>query len=236
MIKTTLSPLVSHTYACLSGAPSPWKKTLAITVLVSTLIAAAMLVLSAQAVAQESAAKSAQTGQSAATAKSTQSSKSNQAAKPAKAVEISWDDLIPQGWDPSSEFADLIEQGAEAWEDTDPRAKELYARLRKVWDSAPVVPEMAGKNVRLPGYVVALEEGKDGLREMLLVPNFGACIHTPPPPANQIIHVRLPKPAKGYESLDAVWITGKLEVKRNDSEMGVSGYAITAEKIEKYRE
>lgn len=203
------------------------RRALKATLLAGGLAVAGWLALPADVAAQSAAAT--KTEKAAAAAKGAKAG-SNQA------VEISWDDLIPEGWDPSSEFADLIEQGAEAWEDTDPRAQQLYARLRKIWDSAPVVPEMAGKNVRLPGYVVALEEGKDGLREMLLVPNFGACIHTPPPPANQIIHVRLPKPAKGYESLDAVWITGKLEVKRNDSEMGVSGYAITADKIEKYRE
>lgn len=157
-------------------------------------------------------------------------------AKEAQAQEISWDDLIPAGWDPSAEFSDLIDEGAAAWQDTDPRAQELYQRLRDVWDNAPVVPDMAGKNVRLPGYVVALEETKDGLTEMLLVPNFGACIHTPPPPANQIIHVTFPKPEKGFETLDAVWITGQLQVAHTDSEMGVSGYSMNASAIEKYRE
>ena len=161
------------------------------------------------------------------------------AAKPAgtaKAQEISWDDLIPAGWDPSAQFSDLIDEGAAGWQDTDPRAQELYQRLREVWDNAPVVPEMAGKTIRLPGYVVALEETKDGLTEMLLVPNFGACIHTPPPPANQIIHVKLPKPQKGFESLDAVWVTGPLEVAHINSELGVSGYSMNASAIEKYRE
>ena len=162
-----------------------------------------------------------------------------QAAKPAgaaKAQEISWDDLIPAGWDPAAQFSDLIDEGAAGWQDTDPRAQQLYQRLREVWDNAPVVPEMAGKNIRLPGYVVSIEETKDGMTEMLLVPNFGACIHTPPPPANQIIHVTLPKPEKGFESLDAVWITGPLEVVHTDSELGVSGYSIAATAIEKYRE
>ncbi len=163
------------------------------------------------------------------------------AAAPAKAaagkpVAVSWDDLVPKDWDPSADFADLLAQGAEQWEDSDPRAQQLYERMRKVWDSAPTVDTYAGKLVRLPGYVVALEEGKDGLSELLLVPNFGACIHTPPPPANQIIHIKLDKPVKGYASLDAVWVTGVMQVARQNSDMGVSGYSLQGVQLEPYKE
>ncbi|RMX05976.1 DUF3299 domain-containing protein [Corticibacter populi] len=147
---------------------------------------------------------------------------------------ISWDDLVPQDWDPSGQFNDLIEQGVASWDDSDPRAQQLYDRMRKVWDEAPTVADMGGKSVRLPGYVVALEEGREGLTELLLVPNFGACIHTPPPPANQIIHIKLDKPIKGFESLDAVWAEGTLEVMRNDSEMGVSGYNLRHASLTRY--
>lgn len=147
---------------------------------------------------------------------------------------VSWDALVPQDWDPSAEFTDLFEEGAEEWDDSDPRAQKLYDRLRKVWDSAPTVDDYTGKLVRLPGYVVALEDGKEGLSELLLVPNFGACIHTPPPPANQIIHIKLDKPVKGFASLDAVWATGVLQVTRQNSEMGVSGYSLLNASLEAY--
>lgn len=153
----------------------------------------------------------------------------------AKAQTIVWDDLVPANWDPSSEFLDLIDEGAEDWDDSDPRAVQLYERMRKIWDTAPTVATYNGKNIRLPGYVVALEEGKQGLTELLLVPNFGACIHTPPPPANQIIHIKLDKPVKGFVSLDAVWITGELVVHRTDSDMGVSGYSLQNASIEMYK-
>ncbi|THU05188.1 DUF3299 domain-containing protein [Lampropedia puyangensis] len=148
---------------------------------------------------------------------------------------VSWDDLVPANWDPSNEFLDLMEQGAADWEDSDPRAAQLYERMRKIWDSAPTVNTYNGKKIRLPGYVVALEEGKQGLTELLLVPNFGACIHTPPPPANQIIHIKLDKPVKGFVSLDAVWVTGELEVNRTDSDMGVSGYSLKNASLQAYK-
>ncbi|MDO4705888.1 MAG: DUF3299 domain-containing protein [Comamonadaceae bacterium] len=153
-----------------------------------------------------------------------------------KPLAVSWDSLVPPNWDPSAEFADLFADGAEEWDDSDPRAQKLYDRMRKVWDSAPTVNDYQGKLVRLPGYVVALEDGKDGLRELLLVPNFGACIHTPPPPANQIIHIKLDKPVKGFASLDAVWATGELQVARQNSEMGVSGYSLRNVRLEPYKE
>ncbi|RMX11171.1 DUF3299 domain-containing protein [Vandammella animalimorsus] len=157
-------------------------------------------------------------------------------AKGDKPIALSWDELVPKDWDPSAEFTDLFEQGADTWEDSDPRAQKLYERMRKVWDAAPTVDRFNGKTVRLPGYVVALEEGKDGLSELLLVPNFGACIHTPPPPANQIIHIKLAQPVKGFSSLDAVWATGTLKVTRNQSDMGVSGYSLQAAKLAPYKD
>jgi hypothetical protein len=82
--------------------------------------------------------------------------------------------------------------------------------------------------VRIPGFVVPLEDTNDGLKEFLLVPYFGACIHSPPPPANQIIHVLPRTPAKGLRSMDTVWISGPVAVTRTDSYMGVSGYRIEA--------
>ena len=64
--------------------------------------------------------------------------------------------------------------------------------------------------MRIPGFVVPLEDSKDGLKEFLLVPYFGACIHSPPPPANQIIHVLPEHAGQGRASMDTVWVSGML--------------------------
>lgn len=154
------------------------------------------------------------------------------ATKPAKARTIAWDEMIPPDWDPLKDFKD-INLGMMA--DGDPRATALLKRMREVWDQAPVNNALDGAQVRIPGYVVPLEEGKAGVTEFLLVPYFGACIHTPPPPANQIIHVREAK-AKGLRSMDTVWVTGRMEVFRGDSFMGVSGYRMQAPTVETYVE
>lgn len=154
-------------------------------------------------------------------------------ASAAEPREISWDDLVPADWDPSKSFKDL--QDLAALPDSDRRVQKLYDRMREVWDNAPTVRSMAGKTVKLPGYLVPLDQDKEGLREFLLVPYFGACIHTPPPPANQIIHVRSARPIKGLRTMDAVWASGTLGLERNNSELGISGYSMAAERVVKYK-
>lgn len=159
------------------------------------------------------------------------------AAKPAPAAAstaprvISWDDLVPKDWDPQREFKGM---DFSKLSDSDPRAAVLLKRLREIWDSAPSNPAMNGVQVRLPGYVVPLEETREGLKEFLLVPYFGACIHTPPPPANQIIHVRARTPMKALGSMDTVWIQGALKPSRSDTVMGVTSYTMDAAVVERY--
>jgi hypothetical protein len=79
--------------------------------------------------------------------------------------------------------------------------------------------------------VVPLDADRSNRREFLIVPYWGACIHTPPPPANQIVLVR-PMPGskvrKVPESMDVVWIEGELKEGRVSTSAGVSGYLLEA--------
>ncbi|MCW5662211.1 MAG: DUF3299 domain-containing protein [Piscinibacter sp.] len=147
-------------------------------------------------------------------------------------AEITWDDLVPADWDPLKQFQGM---NLGALGDADPRAQQMLKKMREVWDNAPVNAKMDGRKVRLPGYVVPLEENAAGMTEFLLVPYFGACIHTPPPPANQIVHV-LPKAGTKLKSMDVVWVDGTLKAQRSDSGMGVSGYRLDAEAVIPYVE
>jgi uncharacterized protein len=146
---------------------------------------------------------------------------------------ITWDALVPAGWDPFKDFKDLNFQ---LLDDADPRAAQMLKKMRDVWDNAPTNAALVGQNVRIPGFIVPLEDSKDGLKEFLLVPYFGACIHSPPPPANQIVHVLPRSPAKGFRSMDAVWISGTLTVGKTDSYMGAAGYRIEAVTVSPYTE
>jgi hypothetical protein len=146
---------------------------------------------------------------------------------------INWDLLVPPDWDP---FKDFKGANMGAMNDGDPRAQAMLKQMREAWDNAPTNPTLVGQKVRIPGFVVPLEDGKDGMTEFLLVPYFGACVHSPPPPANQIIYVLPQSPAKNLRSMDAVWITGVLKTERNDSYMGAASYRIEAQSVLPYQD
>lgn len=146
--------------------------------------------------------------------------------------EIGWMDLMPRDWDPTRGLRELP-AGLDDLQDTDPQARALLDKLRQAWDNAPVVPAMAGAQIKLPGYVVPLEATPAGLHEFLLVPYFGACIHSPPPPANQILLCRAAQPIPDLRSMDAVWASGRLRIERSASEMGTVAYALQVASVDK---
>jgi hypothetical protein len=153
------------------------------------------------------------------------------ASKPGSFRNLPWAELIPKDWDAMKFFRErplgYIREG-------DAREQAMMQELREAWDNAPTRPELNGAAVRLPGYVVPLDATRGEVREFLLVPYFGACIHSPPPPANQIVHVHLPRPL-ALRSMDTVWVSGTLRTQRKDSEVGVSGYQLEAVGVEAYR-
>jgi hypothetical protein len=93
---------------------------------------------------------------------------------------------------------------------------------------------MEGKAVRLPGFVVSLDREGEALKEFLLVPYFGACIHVPPPPSNQIVHVKSELGVKLDELYQPYWVEGPLQVKASTSELADAGYQMAADKIYVY--
>ncbi len=144
---------------------------------------------------------------------------------------ILWEALVPASWDAMKEFRNLDLQGLS---DGDPRANEMMATMRKAWDKAPINTALVGQAVRIPGFVVPLESGPDGLKEFLLVPYFGACIHSPPPPSNQVIYVMSKNGAKKFRSMDTVWVSGTLANVQTDSFMGAASWRIDAVSVLPY--
>jgi hypothetical protein len=142
--------------------------------------------------------------------------------------ELKWEELVPKGWNP---FRELDKKGGAGALDDSP---EGMIAMREIWDRAPTVPELDNLQVKVAGYVVPIEMSGESVSEFLLVPYFGACIHMPPPPANQIIHVVMARPAKDLKAMHVVWASGKMSSRRFDSAMGVSGYRIEGASIEPY--
>lgn len=137
--------------------------------------------------------------------------------------EITWDDLIP----PGVPYSEIVGEGEldevnDTWNPIyDANASKLNARLN-------------GAAIRMPGYIVPLEIGAEGVTEFILVPYVGACIHVPPPPANQLVYVTSKAPWPLDDLWQAVWVEGLMQAELRSTEIARTGYRIDAEKIEIY--
>ncbi len=108
---------------------------------------------------------------------------------------------------------------------------------KDVLNSYEVRPEFNNKKIKIAGYVVPLDfNDKNIVTSFFLVPYFGACIHVPPPPPNQIIYVRFPKGIKLFEIYNPFWVTGSLRIETTEKENGASAYSLDAESIIEYKE
>lgn len=141
---------------------------------------------------------------------------------------IGWQDLLPKDWSPAADLRDL---NVALLGDDDPRAKAALGKLKAAWGTVPTEARLHGRRVGIAGFVVPLDASGRGLREFLLVPHHGACIHVPPPPANQIIHVRLAASVSGVGSMDAVHVEGRLRVTVTETDLARSGYSLDAERL-----
>ena len=107
-----------------------------------------------------------------------------------------------------------------------------------------VVEELNGQQVRMAGFALPLEFSGEKVTEFLLVPWVGACIHTPPPPPNQIVYVRFDEGIESPGRFSALWVTGKMAVKAaskklflvdGSSDIGI-GYSLAAGAVEPYQD
>lgn len=90
-----------------------------------------------------------------------------------------------------------------------------------------VVEELDGKHIRLPGFIVPLDyDTPEELRGFLFVPYYGACIHTPPPPPNQLVYVDAGVGTRVEDIWSPYWATGILRTERVDNELGNAAYTL----------
>ncbi|GAB2642482.1 DUF3299 domain-containing protein [Vibrio panuliri] len=94
--------------------------------------------------------------------------------------------------------------------------------------------ELNGSKVKIPGFVIPLEGDDEKITEFLLVPYFGACIHVPPPPPNQILYVKFPKGAPIQQLWDVVYVIGTLKTETLNHELAETGYLLEGTEIAEY--
>jgi len=139
------------------------------------------------------------------------------------ATEITWDDLIP----PGVPYSEIIAEGVtdllnDTWQ---PVFDENATKLNPALDEA---------YIKMPGFIIPIDLSTDGVTSFILVPYVGACIHTPPPPPNQLVFVTTNTPWPSEDLWDAVWVTGKMQHEIQSTEVAETGYALTADKMETY--
>lgn len=131
--------------------------------------------------------------------------------------EASWDDLMPEGWEPAppemlDDFGGFGEAFGESFDGSDVR------------EVAPVVGALNNQKLKIPGYVIPIKFEEQGILEFLLVPFVGACVHVPPPPENQMVYVSLKEPLVAAELWEPVWVNGVMTTQVAQTEYATAGY------------
>ncbi|MBO9477886.1 DUF3299 domain-containing protein [Shimia sp. R11_0] len=139
---------------------------------------------------------------------------------------LAWAELIPEG-DTGQLLKQLrgigvVQHGQLTTGFDQPEAK----RVTKAFD---------GMMVRLPGFVVPLDFGASGVSEFILAPFVGACIHVPPPPANQLVLVTAQTPYDMRDLFDPVEVTGVFHSMATSTGLAEVGYSLQASKVKRYR-
>jgi hypothetical protein len=119
--------------------------------------------------------------------------------------------------------------------------KAEFDRLEQE-NQGKLVENLDGKQVRIAGYLLPTEFAGNRVTEFLLVPTQGACIHTPPPPPNQLIHVLWEPGFENRDLYDPVWVSGRIStgiveeaVSYRDGSTNVeAGYSVTATRVVAY--
>jgi hypothetical protein len=149
----------------------------------------------------------------------------------AEVRELTWSEMVPDDAPVQiTEPAPMhdLSQLADALAESGPAAMQQSP-------NAPVVQALNGQSVKLPGYIVPLDVTEEGrVTEFLLVPYFGACIHVPAPPSNQIVHVTAELGVLMDALYQPFWIEGALKVEQTSSELAEAGYQMQAVKIYAY--
>lgn len=149
---------------------------------------------------------------------------------------IEWADLIPPGFS-SREIYERFEERLAAVEFGSDEANLLYDQMAAEFDVEAVNPELNGEQIRLAGFVAPLTYEDEVVTEFLLVPNFGACIHVPPPPPNQTILVSVDRDEglTPEQVWGAIWIEGTLTLDAASTDLAEASYTMAGVKSGVYQ-
>ncbi len=159
-------------------------------------------------------------------------------------------DRRDEGYEITEEQQELYDEVMQSLKDQEIDVEHLLSIRDSVADERVAKTKMADpqldkSQIKIPGYLLPLEFKDQTVTEFLLVPYVGACIHTPPPPPNQIVHVSIPG---GFEMpgdiYTPVWVEGKMLVQNTQSNLTYvdgsadipSAYRVDASEVTLYDE
>ena len=146
------------------------------------------------------------------------------AARAAGAVELTWNDLLPA----DDKLAKAV-RSMEPVDHSDPMAVAGQP------PSSGVIARWNGQRVRISGFAVPLDYDGFRVRNFILAPFRGACIHVPPPPANQLVMVTAAEPLELRDPNAAVTVTGTFSTSVLHTSLAEVGYVMEAEAVERRR-
>ncbi|MEP5729628.1 MAG: DUF3299 domain-containing protein [Sulfitobacter sp.] len=137
-------------------------------------------------------------------------------------IDLAWADLVPPG-------QPIIPPAIQSLIDHDgpnlSSQQPVSQGVRTDWD---------GKIVRLPGFIVPIDYSGTGVTAFILVPFVGACVHVPPPPANQLVFVTTQEPYESSGLFESVNVTGLFATSSTFTQLADVAYALSAEEIEPF--
>lgn len=142
-------------------------------------------------------------------------------------INLDWSDLIPPGKENIKQT--LQGMGIIPHDEMSTLRSEQPA-------SSGVRTDYNGQIVRIPGYIVPLDTSGTAVTAFILVPYVGACIHVPPPPANQLVFVTTETPYESSGLFEAVNVTGMFGTASTSTQLADVGYALSADNIEPFRQ
>ena len=93
--------------------------------------------------------------------------------------------------------------------------------------STNTMAEFENQIVSISGFIVPIDFYNDkSVKSFFFVPYFGACIHLPAPPPNQMIFVQLEQGFKDVDITKTYTLAGKLNIELFEDLMGTSAYTL----------
>lgn len=138
-------------------------------------------------------------------------------------IDLEWTDLVPEGQPAIPPMLQGLIQHDQA---------PLFSQQP---ESHGVRTDWNGEIIRLPGFIVPIDYSGTGVTAFILVPFVGACVHVPPPPANQLVFVTSKKPYESSGLYEPVNVTGMFGTASMSTQLADIAYALSADHIEPFR-